>query len=89
MYSNFLTAGVGLHNLSECTTRKQLVGKSLNMNVRVLGRAQCACPEMAHSQFKIGWGWVLQAGVEQSYSSCVNGDNTTCMNRTDTTVKTK
>ena len=71
-----MTAGVGLHNLSECTTRKQRVGESLNVNVYELGRVQCACPEMAHSQFKTGWVWVLQAGVEQPYSRCGNGDNT-------------
>ena len=37
------------------------------MNVHVLGRAQCACPEMAHAQFKEGWGWVLQAGVASEW----------------------
>ena len=62
---------------------EQWVGKSLNMNVHVLGTAQCACPEMAHAQFKSGWGWVLQVGVagtEQPYSRCVNSDNM-CMNK--------
>ena len=52
-----------------------------NKNVHVLGRAQCACPEMAHTLFT-GWGYVLQAGVastEQPYNRCVNGDNM-CMN---------
>ena len=53
----------------------QWVGKSLNKNVNVLSRAQCACPEMAHAQFKAGWCCVLHAGVagaEQPYNRCVN-----------------
>ena len=43
--------------------------------VHVLGNTQCARPEMSHAQFKVRWGWVLQAGVtiaEQTYSRCVN-----------------
>ena len=48
--------------------------KFLNMNVHVLGKAQCVCPEIAHAQFKGGWGWVLEAGVastEPPYIRCV------------------